>query len=75
MLYDANKENHKLRTHFLILRLLIYECFRIQYSKYQIKKDTDILKHYRLWKYQKLLLLDPNLIKRINNHANFKWLN
>ena len=40
MLHDVNKENHKLRTHFLILRLLIYECFRIQYSKYQIKKVT-----------------------------------
>ena len=38
MLHDANKENHKLGTHFLILRLLIYDCFRIQYSKYQIKK-------------------------------------
>ena len=51
MLHDPNKENHKLRTHFLILRLLIYECFRIQYSKYQIKKVTDILRHYRLCKY------------------------
>ena len=38
MLHDAIKENHKLGTHFLILHLLIYGCFRIQYSKYQIKK-------------------------------------
>ena len=51
MLHDANKENLKLITQFLILRLLTYEYFRIQYSKYQIEKVTDILKHYRLWKY------------------------
>ena len=51
MLHDANTENHKLRTHFLILRLLIYDCFKIEYSKHQIKKVTDILKHYRLWNY------------------------
>ena len=51
MLHDTNKENRKLRTHFLILGFLIYECFRIQYSKYQIKKVTGILELYRLWKY------------------------
>ena len=48
MLHDANKENHKLRTHFLILRLLIYECFGIQYSKYQISNKTEeIIRNYR----------------------------
>ena len=43
MLHDANKENYKVRTHFLILRLLIYECFRILYSKYKISNKPKVI--------------------------------